>query len=447
MAEMYNMYRGSPFESGTSFFSSREAAVNSWCAWYMSRGLAPLTSCTSVGGNKYSYTWYGTVNIDSLYESKKLSCSANAQVTPDLQSCQCSSGYEEKTSGGVTTCEQVEKCKAGPVAGSESLMFWFDKEPPGGYFCENGCTTRLTTTAPSSTRPGKIVGWGPTLLTGAECNPSSEPPEERDPEPTEPDEPRRCPTGQCPGEINGVYVCKPCSSTTTPTTENNTTSKDNGDGTRTETTTNTERNTTCSGDKCTTTTTTTTTNRTISNGTASSGPGSQPAGTVVSGPTTTTQTQTEEKPKPDFCKDNPKSPICKAEETSSFGGGCGSGFQCEGDAIQCAIARDQLQRHCQLFERQNTVLEQLFDAEGFKSGNQTLNLPGNQSVNVGNLINSADTIIGGGGACPDDLTIDVMDRAFVLEFSRLCGTLTIMGHVFVVVCSVVGALIVFRRRI
>ncbi|GLR12896.1 hypothetical protein GCM10007907_16860 [Chitinimonas prasina] len=50
------------------------------------------------------------------------------------------------------------------------------------------------------------------------------------------------------------------------------------------------------------------------------------------------------KPKP-FCEENPGSPICKE---SKYSGSCGSEPSCEGDAIQCAIARNQFQLGCSL---------------------------------------------------------------------------------------------------
>ena len=63
----------------------------------------------------------------------------------------------------------------------------------------------------------------------------------------------------------------------------------------------------------------------------------------------------------DYCKKFPNDDKCKKSE---FGGSCGANgaqgtFNCTGDAIQCAIAKEQHRRSCQLFDGTATAYEAL----------------------------------------------------------------------------------------
>lgn len=71
------------------------------------------------------------------------------------------------------------------------------------------------------------------------------------------------------------------------------------------------------------------------------------SGAQVGSPTTEKSTTD----KMNFCADNPNLQICK---TSDFGGSCGS-FSCSGDAIQCAISKEQHQRFCDLVDKHDDI--------------------------------------------------------------------------------------------
>lgn len=72
--------------------------------------------------------------------------------------------------------------------------------------------------------------------------------------------------------------------------------------------------------------------------------------TTPSGVKTTATDQTQQDQK-SFCEQNPNSTICK---TSNFSGSCGA-FQCDGDAIQCSIAKEQHQRDCDLIDKHDDI--------------------------------------------------------------------------------------------
>lgn len=158
-------------------------------------------------------------------------------------------------------------------------------------------------------------------------------PEDLDPISVTPeDDPPRCGAGQCPGEFNGVHMCVSCTDIASPEkpvttydrkTETTTTGTPPNQTTETKTT---DTKATHDGSGTVTSTTTTSTTKTDANGT-----------------TTTEQGKTEKKESQEsFCKENPTVAFCK---NGKWGGGCDA-FTCEGDAVQCAIAREIHQRNC-----------------------------------------------------------------------------------------------------
>ncbi|GAO72221.1 inosine-5'-monophosphate dehydrogenase [Comamonas sp. E6] len=180
--------------------------------------------------------------------------------------------------------------------------------------------------------------------------------------------------------------------------------------------------TTCKGNTCTTEKTTTTT---TNNNTSSS--------------STTTKTESKE----DYCKANANAQQCKGEEEKEgkFGGSCSAGFTCEGDALQCAIAKDQHKRNCQMFD-DKTPESQLYDSEVAKGQNRdvTKDLPGNTEVDVSGKLSSEDVL--GGGRCIGDLNVQVWRTSVSLPFSNICPSLGYLGWVLISVCSLAAFRIV-----
>jgi hypothetical protein len=253
-------------------------------------------------------------------------------------------------------------------------------------------------------------------------------------------EPEKCPRGYT-GTVNGVEVCvdKVPDSGFEPGSDETTVD----DGTNT-TTTRTESNTTCQNGVCTTTTTTTTT---VTNNTTS---------TSTSTTTNNTTTQSQQA----FCKANPSAKLCGGqglpnidgggsggggngeEDPSSFTGACAGGFQCKGDAIQCAIAREQHIRACRLFDKESPE-SKLYEEFKGKEGNQTNDLPGNESVAIGDKINTTDAL-GAGGAGLSDLSLTVWNQQVTLPLSMLNQYLAALGNVLLAVSFLLAFRIVAR---
>lgn len=236
-------------------------------------------------------------------------------------------------------------------------------------------------------------------------------------------------SGKCPGQVNGLDVCVPCAASGTSSSLNtvklDTASPPAGSasgtpGTSGTTTENKTEKTVCEGSKCTTT---------------SSSTKSNPDGT------TSTAVVTADKPKSEFCKDNPRDKSC-LDGGGSFGGSCEGGFTCEGDAVQCATAQAVNKQNCIMNKPSSESA--LYDIEKAKTGNQTGNLPGNSTVSIGSgSFDSSDAI--GGAACIADKSVVVAGKTIVIGFSVICPWLDNLKNILLAVSYLAAAGIVFRR--
>lgn len=411
------------------------------------------------------------------------SCPANSVTTSDLSACTCLSGYIESSDGKscVRPPDACDVIEGMPYGGTAWVDFGIQSRPqmqalPG---------TQQTVCAPAERCmiTGTVSGCGRNASTGRtfcdisngtfdggpNCTPlesSDEPPPSGpDDEPPDDKPPAPCPAGKCMGTVNGVHVCVPCGETSdkppkppepaTPPDPDNpppsnppppgtpggasggggsnttTTTRDNGNGTSTTTTTDTDVSTNCTGKRCTTTTTTTTTTSTTDN---SSGEPTKP-------PTTTSRTDETEESRDDFCKKNPNHLACKGNQ-SSFGGSCGGQYVCEGDAIQCAIARDQLLRNCQAFEPQGTEEEGLYGSAKGQTGNVTGTNPNNATFDVSVFATGSPLPSSGSGV--EDLTISIAGQSVVLPFSKINTALGWIGNLILIAAWLVAYRIVTR---
>lgn len=230
--------------------------------------------------------------------------------------------------------------------------------------------------------------------------------------------PSTCGSGQVLGQFNGADMCldggtgaptnpNTPAPTETATTNTNTTSNPDGSTTKTETTTNPD--------------------------------GSQVVVTTTTNPDGSSTKTTEEKPAPDedpkksFCEDNPEAQLCK---TSDFGGGCG-GFNCKGDAVQCAIAMEIHKRNCELYTP--TALSDL--GNQLASGtdpNASSHPAAAANRQVFDLSSSINTSKRYAGSCPADRSITVMGQAIAIPLSTLCPYLVMFGNVMIVL-AMLGA--------
>ncbi|MBX9636229.1 MAG: hypothetical protein K2Q45_01605 [Nitrosomonas sp.] len=222
------------------------------------------------------------------------------------------------------------------------------------------------------------------------------------------------PKGLCPGTVNGVDVFVPCGTTTGSTTQTQTvTTVPPGGGTPTVTTNNTSTTVICSGGSC---------NVTTSTGGASGAPG------------TTTNTTL---PQRTFCQQNPSASVCDGDKASSFGGSCSSGFSCTGDGVQCAIAREQHRRDCELFSESPESNQYAIDKANPVRQTQTVVNIGAQPINSSNSLGVA-------AACLPPLQLSVMGSSVTVDFTAICNNLAILGNIALAASFLLGGRILAR---
>lgn len=358
------------------------------------------------------------------------SCPANATLSGST--CTCNAGLMQSGS----SCADINNCpKAGTVAGRWERPYVAGRGISDPYLICDGAT-------PAGSPDGalcvvSIVGdmavgsppvvYGQATFTGAKSanctgdggsgatpgSGNSTPPVQGQPAPTP------CKAGYAPGSVNGVTACYPAGSdgkpVTTPSTGSTTTSVDGNTPTSTGITSSTE----CALGRCTTTTSTTTT----VNGTSS----------------TTTSTKTESQG--DYCKENPRSMQCV---TSSWGGSCSASFTCDGDAVMCAISKEQHIRNCKLFDDVSSTEAQLYGSEKGKTGSQTSSLPGSQSIAISSGSFDTSDAIGGGTGCIADKSVTVAGSVISIPFSTVCGHLAMLGNILLAVSFLLAGRIVVR---
>lgn len=382
-----------------------------------------------------------------IYPTFGLVCPENSSLSGS--ECICNSGFEERGNQCIQydACEMLESACAGnqnfsvnfQLGGKKTGVSFVCMNPvvigDDGSFpgCTRGCLGIVGGfTSAFQSDGGEWVTQGTAKFTGSTCDPSvindlnsdSDPEYEPEDNPTlteKPDE--TCPNG-FKGTVNGVSVCLPPKASEGLLEKEE---KDNGDGTKTEKQTKVK----CENGLCEITTTT------ITKDTASN--------TVVGNSSATTTVEQGR-----FCAQNPTAAACKNENgeegKGSFSGSCQAGFTCDGDAVMCAIAKEQHTRACQLF-KEDTAEGQLYAAEKGKEGAQrgegidlgTIDLGGGS----GSLIKT-DSLIGE-GSCVQDLQIQFMGEPVTIPLSSLCPYLAMLGNILVAVGMVMAIRIVGVR--
>ena len=278
--------------------------------------------------------------------------------------------------------------------------------------------------------PAAVYCDAPGFYTGDTCTVADEPVA-----PTTPTElpvpPTVCPTGQCSGDYNGTTICVPCNAPSKPTTSTET--KTNPDGSTV--TTVTSSTTACDPltGKCTTTTSTTTTSRAPPTG------GQAPGAGDVTG--VETATGTSEAPIDSFCEKNPDSDQCKK---SAFGGSCSASFTCDGDAVQCAIAKEQHKRNCKLYEDQSDLAD-LGNAIAAGADPLAGTLPdaaNPESVDIGSSLSSASGFLG--RSCPADRVFSLAGQSITLPYSDYCWVFEMAGSVLLALASLVAVRLIIE---
>jgi len=211
----------------------------------------------------------------------------------------------------------------------------------------------------------------------------------------------------------------------------------NADGSTTKVETSTRSNSDGS------TTTTTTTTVTGANG-----------GTTVTQSTSTSQkpaasgggggkNDSSDDKKDDFCIKNPSLNVCKNSEVMA--GSCSDGndsTSCTGDAIQCAILREQKRQYCELQKENDsaTLGNQTIAGNDPKKGD----LPTKDNAAQISMQSLDQSGFLGGGSCFQDKTFTVQGITVTMPFSKVCPYLEWLRYVVMVIAALVSLKIVSK---
>lgn len=373
---------------------------------------------------------------------------SSGQMCPDNSTlsgsqCVCSFGYAENSS--KTACVESDPCEllADMCSGSQGMSTDFSlpgrktgvsftcmaptaigtNDPLPG--CTKGCMAQVGgfTTA-FQDNSGSWVTTGSAKYSGATCDPSvindlnaeSDPEYEPEENPKTSDKPdSSCPNG-FKGTVNGVSVCVPPKASSGVTEMD---SKDNGDGTKTDSKTEVK----CENGQCEVTKTSTTTN-------------TQTGSTVNSSSVTTTVD------KATYCSQNKTAGACKNEKgenedgNGSFGGSCDAGFTCKGDAVMCAMAKEQHKRNCEMLGEDKDPASFFNQVKNGTDSKSAEALKGEaQQINISTQLDMSGS--GLSRSCPADPRIDLpfAGKSFVIPFSAVCPTLKTMSDVALMITA------------
>ena len=142
-----------------------------------------------------------------------------------------------------------------------------------------------------------------------------------------------------------------------------------------------------------------------------------------------------------FCTDNPTSIICK---TSMISGTC-EAVACDGDAVQCAMAREQAKRNCELMDKATplSTIGIAATVAGLKPSDHP-GAPGNVA-SVGLPALSDVPLFGSSGGCPADVTVRLGAQTVVIPFSAMCSSLAMIGLALKGLAYFAAVFIIFRR--
>lgn len=312
-----------PCSLSSCAYTGGSTPVSGWSNYIAKHLSLGGDTCIYGSGSAGSISGVGTDTGSSTVSYTK-SCASG--TFSNLAVIKCSSGKTLNSSGSC-----VAACLAAGTYGPNRGVMYSGTGSLPDVLCDGGCAFEKSTGVGlgSSTwgawqgaSVGRACTTGEGTATGAQAG-------------------TQCPVGQCLGSLNGTTVCLPCSANPAnkvveKTVTSSTAATANGSGTSTGSTTTTSTTTSTTQNNSTSTSTTTTVETKDGSG-------------AVTG--TTTTTTVADRPVDSFCKQNPSASICK---TGNVAGSCTAGFSCDGDAVACAIAKDQFTRNCAFFDATTT---------------------------------------------------------------------------------------------
>jgi len=375
-----------------------------------------LFSTTSVKTCPYGGTLSGSTCINAP------DCPADTIADPTTGQCKpknkCTG--DQKLDVATNTC----KCDAGktyngytPATGSGALV------------CFNGCESQINNASNQYAVNGQQVWKGSWNSTGSPCvaglgngtvNPGSSGSGSGSGGDSggdgsggdNGDSTQKCPGTKVPGgTLNGKVICIDPSPSNPSTTIGKSETDPDGPGSTPGTTIT--KKIECDGANCTTTTTT------------QNGDG-------------TTNTKTDKQDQKSFCESNPNLTICKDSEATA-GANCTTPPTCNGDAVTCAILKQQWTLGC-MYEVETAESATYAAAKAGTDGFDPDKMRSNAAVVTVN--SQFDTSHFLSSNCPQAKTVTVMGHSVSLPFDASCEGAVWMGRVAVAITLVMAAMIV-----
>lgn len=354
--------------------------------------------------------------------------------------CACPHGVS-----GAGACNKVDpvphSCPGmGTVSPDDGNRYTYTGMGTGGGYCNNGCGYWPEAVAVDSSGAGQY-SYGGGIATGQSCganaaagapNPDTSGPTPAPNGTQQSGDAANCkaPTA-CSGQVNGTTVCVPCGTPTTTTASQTTSTPASGAAPSTSTTTT---STATNPDGSTTTTTSTHNSDGSSSQTVTTGPaGSSGGGGAGQG--------------------GGNCPGTDCGNSDSFGGSCSASFTCTGDAVQCAIAKEQHQRDCLMFQPETQPGTWANGAQALQTAINDGDVPtwspahpGNAQANNFNWASTIDHSSAIASSCPADITFTMVGQSVAIGFGALCANAGIVGNFFVGIAAILCAFILFKGQ-
>ena len=384
---------------------------NAWCT------LRVIVSITYKDPEQPSYNGESSTGVGVNRGQTQRSCPENSS---EVASGQCECALNFKPEGGQ--CLRYD-C---PAKGSYSQQVSPDVKLPnaGDSYCSGGCM--VTPSTWKVDQEGQVWGVWPMKSANQACGGKKDAGGVSLGDDQLPEAPVACPANQCPGSVNGTNVCVPCKSATTPGPSTSASGAQPGDPPKDpadpdSAVKGSTSQTTCVGAVCTTVT------------------------KYYDGKGNEVGSKTEEQAETDYCQKNPSASQCKKD---SFGGACEGGFTCEGDAVECALAKEVHTRNCQWFKEPSQAILDAGD-RALSGGILPDGHPYKEAMNAGptsfSLSNKLDFSDGLGGGCPSDTVVSALGQTLVIPWSQYCVHLQMVGNLAVAVTLLICAFIVFKE--
>jgi hypothetical protein len=161
---------------------------------------------------------------------------------------------------------------------------------------------------------------------------------------------------------------------------------------------------------------------------------------VTTNPDGTTSTETAKTVAPKVPAEDP----AKEPDPSTFAGSCAgaaASISCTGDAVQCAIAREQFKRNCEAFDTSNPNAQRALEA----ISDGTAGDDDHPARNPNTRVLEFDQTDIAPGSCPGDRVIGVGKTQVTIPFSQLCTAVGWLSNLLVGLTALACMGIVFKQ--